>query len=1519
MKGNTMKMKTKIFALAASLLTAGHLFAVTASSGEVKPGEWNTNWQACKDFAVSHGTPIMAVWGMVGCHFCAIFDGILEKQYFIDWAQEKGLIMAYVKGSGWSSEVPWITGKGTKRQIGGAPGVHIYWEKDGKVLADEILMGRISKIGGSTGEALVEKIMSILGNWEGFNGASYSGGSFAFEETEGNRLEAEDGTTAVSFELTREGSAAEVATNNLVILVGPDGQEKETVNVEWAEGQTNQTVTVDISKVSFTEDGQQASIIVQDADGTPQGTNHVTYVAGNSSSNPLWIGERKASKTRDETPVLEYGEWTMDLDVAKAKVEEAEGDAYTLVAIVGSLWCHDCANTARNFTDVADKDGNNRFAEWAKSNNVALVSIDIPNFSTNSVECASPTLLSRKAYETQLAYELPDYDMYDVSKGGAPESLAKRVLRSGLGYLTRKGVSDDRAAEVLERNWRLVSANTDEGGFHRPEDTNKFRTGVPIFVLLRKDGTVAARLTRFASKSPMADANWDNIIKRFDEMLEIAKDTGDHADPTEIENNDASTTTLSFRANGGSAYGEISHTDFQDVFKLEGVGGNALQKVTVTGVSDAVVSVQFMKLNEEGKSEAVGKAVTGKLSEGIALEETFAEAGDFFVKVSGGDIASGSFTVDNAAANNFAAFEISGDVVLVPQEAKASGSAPEDSDRVVMRLEKDQMYRIEGVDPTNEVVAAVLEAKSPDDPYCKFYTALVSGDEEVVSAYGKGGTVTYQKWVPCKVGFVAAAKTVTESVGKVSVAIARTDGSSGDVTVRVSLDKEATTLYNSEGEPRFVAFEPLELTWADGKVSTTNVTIEILDDKRFDDAGEVALKLEFVSDWNGDTVLTTTNYVLTVTEDDKQSAGQAAFAGADPFFSKKATVYAKEDEGATVYAERIEASDGCVSAKINATGGAKLEIGGVETNVIVWANHKYESQAIKVTGLAAGKSATLTLASPTDGLKILSASNKVTVVSVAADAPAFETDAASAVLHRYVTSSNVYPVVLAAGVEGAKLTFTKLSGTLPAGLKVAHDAAANALAVFGATTAKEGVYTVVYQVVQQVGTTKTPGLTIELTYEVSDPTVVSASGAPYNEAVAKGANGKGSSRTFKDLALLDVAGKRLAGILQVTVPQKGNASAKLKCADGDIAFSTKSWSGFSEGDGTLSAELTSKKAGYAMTLAAENDGGIIATVTIPGSATPARAESDGIFWSKTKPATTWAGYYTVALRNNGSIDEEAEGVAPRGHGYLTLTMNTAAAINAGTVKWAGMLPDGKAISGSAILNGDDECTATLPIFAKSSADVFAALLDVCATGGTVTATDGIDPVWLHSDKYEAASFGVLLGAYGGLYNATNANLAAICEVDYGTTEPVLSMDVAGLSGQIFAGTPSAVTPVKTTVTTTLSSKGATQNKIAIKSGEANPQKLTLKFTPATGVVSGKFNLPYKAAQGADKTLSANYAGVIIIGYGPGCGCGREVPSVTLPLMNGAFYINDKMTVNNGSKDVQINIKRGGAAVIDQAN
>ena len=91
---------------------------------------------------------------------------------------------------------------------------------------------------------------------------------------------------------------------------------------------------------------------------------------------------------------------------------------------------------------------------------------------------------------------------------------------------------------------------------------------------------------------------------------------------------------------------------------------------------------------------------------------------------------------------------------------------------------------------------------------------------------------------------------------------------------------------------------------------------------------------------------------------------------------------------------------------------ASVALGGdVEGGILSWANHRAEEKIVKVAGLTAGRTATLTLANATDGLKVLSASNHVKVVAVAVDAPAFEQDAAQAALVRYVAASNVYAVV----------------------------------------------------------------------------------------------------------------------------------------------------------------------------------------------------------------------------------------------------------------------------------------------------------------------------------------------------------------------------------------------------------------------------------------------------------------------------------------------------------------------------
>ena len=1458
-----------------------------------KAGEWNSNFTAIKEKADADNVPLVAFWANPGCKFCKKLETALNTPAGYAWQKERGYY--FVFGYGTSGEHGKV--KSFTRHVSGKfPYVAVYWKQGlrGTSTQKKNFSGRSGMMTVTSGD-LANQFMQTVEYWLGDYAppVTYVGGTFAGEEeTAGHRLEAEAGTTNVTFTLVRDEAAAKVATNHLLTVTGPDGA-VATNTVVWRAGEAEQALALDLEDYpAFDADGETLTLAVLDEGGEVQDTRTVTFVArANGVENPLWIGERTAE-------TLAFGEWTMDFEAATNKAARADGEAYTLVAVSGALWCPDCANTERNFLNVADAEGENRFRAWAALNGVALVTVDVPNFKADGA-FESPTYLSRRAFATTLAR------MREYPASGADAALTNAMLRSGLGYLTRKGVSDEAAAAALARNHALVRRG---GLLHSPIDTNDNRTGVPIFVLLRKDGTVAARLTRFAATSPMASAReqWGDIIKRFDEMLAVAASAGAHADPNEFAN-DAPQGAVGFAANGGTAAGELSHADFRDVFRLDGVGGNALQKVTVTGTTGARVTASFLALDADGKKVTVGTPVTGALTaEGFALEHTFTAAGTYYVEVAGADITDAAFAVESPAEMNFHPYALAGAVVLVPQETRATATAPTGSDQVVMRLEKGQKYRIQGLK-----VAAVGDAlvpADPSDPYGLFFTAKTGGDVSL-TCQNTEGTVTYSRWNPGKVGFTAAARTVKENVGSVVVAVARTGAASGRVELKVSLDAEATTLYDSDGKSRF-AFKDAALVWEEGETGEKTVTIAVLDDMRFDGTGVVALTLEQVGG-DGTPEVAGGAFALTVTDDDKQSAGKAAFTGAEPYFARAKTVYVREGDTATVKVGRVEASDGPVTVRVMASPASVALGGDVEGGILSWANHRAEEKIVKVAGLAAGRTATLTLANATDGLKVLSASNYVKVVAVAADAPAFEQDAAQAALVRYVAASNVYAVV---GVpEGTtKLTFTKLSGTLPAGLKAAWDPAANALAVSGATTAKAGAYTAVYQVVASVGAKKVPGLTLALAFTVTDVALPGANGAPaLNPALAK-------ARTFRDLPALDEVNTKLMGTLQVTVPPTGRVSAKCLCAAGTVSFTARNWSEADE-DGTVRAELVGSKKGWAMALEAAPDGSLTIELTDDRGFTAA-VRTDGRLWSKADSAEGWRGQYTVSLRNAARW-ESAEGLAPRGHGYLTLKMTSATAWNAGRMTWAGLLPNGTAVSGSATLarglRGPGDSWGYLPVYMRSSRDVLAVLAQVAegaATHDTPTsacqavfeAAGLAEAYWIHADS-AGLLYTVEWDVYGGVYSPAYDFAAYFAEFySEGSVAPDLAFDVGGLDGTLAAGVPGAVDAVRVTVG---------PQTLAISKDGPNVCRATLSFNRSTGVVSGSFRLPVTKANGTETTVTASYRGVMLIGWGPGCGCDESlVPSdVKLPFVSGAFWVADKAA--DAATGRTLAVKRGGAAGI----
>jgi len=1481
---------------------------------EVKLGVWHGDLDKCKELSEKHGIPLIAIWSHEGCAHCEILEKALMSDAFNNWAKTSGLIICFTCDYDPKGQRRYDRPDGDNRTIGKTDGayywfckrpdmlsnypyVRFYWYVDDKKVVDFAVHGDKvdgqQGISGGTYDKAGQNCINYIVNKSGFKPyldnpkslSSYLGGLFSLEESEGHRLEAESGTKDVTFELVRSGKAAEVATNNTVALVAPNRTVVQTVTVNWTAGQTSQNVTVDASLVPFTANGQKASLVIKDANGEGQATNTITYVTGSGerASNPLWIGERAAAEGGD-VPALEYGEWTMDLDVAKAKVAAEDGNAYTLVSIQGSLWCPDCANVDRNFLDVEDAGGVNKFRQWAAQKNVALVTIDVPSFSNAEGDYSRPTLLSSTPYSSTLARarEFPD--------SGAEGSLTNAMMRSGLGYLTRKGASNDEAADVLERNRKLVTDDFTEGGVHSAADSTPYRTGVPIFVILDKNGNVKGRLTRFASVSPMASerANWDDIIKRFEELISIAD--GEHDDGGVLENDFPGDAVAGIVAAGGNASGEISHCDFRDIYKLDNFDGNAFLAVTATGEDDAEVTLSFVRLDADGKKVTVASK-SGSLSDGVFLAEAIESAGKLYVEIAGSSYDDAAFSVSNSNALAFHAYEIDSAVILMPGETRSEVNAPEGSSTVSMLVESGSVYRIEGLaDDHGAALRKIAE---------NFYEADldVEFSYEDMKTATPGGAIVYQVWKPGLVSFAAEKRTVTESVGDVQVGFFRDGGVSGEVKVLVSLDEDGTTLYDSDGAPRF-EFEPLEVTWAEGESGTTNAVVTVKDDARFDGPGVVALKLEVVSSENSDAGTNIVHYVLTVNEDDKQSPGKVAFTDVQPFFAKKATVYARESEGATVYAERLEASDGYVTVKVNSSlKDAKIDIGGNETNVLVWANHKYDSQAVKVTGVPAGKSAKITLASPTDGLKVITTSNAVTIVSIADDAPAFREESASATVYRYVESNEAYPVDLAPGVEGAQITFSKLSGTLPAGLKAAYDAGAGALVISGATTAKPGVYTMVYQPVQKVGTKSTPGMPAEITLTVVDPTSsAGGEGVPYNAAVAGS-----KTRTFKDIPVVDGTAGRMIGLLQVTVPATGKVSAKYACSAGSVSLSAKSWSEFDAGTKDLVAELKSTKAGYGMVVTVADGGSISAVVTDPAADGDAlSAECGGELWSKTNPAAEWQGSYTVALKNVKVTEAERhEGVAPRGDGYLTLKMTTASEVNSGTVKWAGVLPNGTAVSGSAVLHYDALCdNAELPVYKRSTTDILSAIIDMCAIAQE---DSDVKSCWQHTDKYEETSYTVDFDIFGSNYDAA-ANLADVCLEGYETTTPTLSFGIDGLSGWTSFGEPSEVDGVQVTVSAS-----------TLKVAAGNAAGASLSFNRSTGVVSGSFKIPCTQESGVTKLVAASYKGVVLFGLGSGCECGDAVP-VSLPFVVGGFTFSDSVQLESGRK---VSVKRGGTIDIDK--
>lgn len=488
-----------------------------ASSGPVVPGSWNTDFSAVLEYSETNKVPMVVFLGSVHCEHCqTLVDEVFNTSMFNSWRSERGLAMAFCESRHkysdsefkMSNVFKWFKADKAVTKI---PMVGVCWPKPDGTSVTNTFPGRSGEMpvtDGTLAEQLISSIEQVIGAY-----GKYDGGTFALSNTDGSHLEIVPGVAEWIDIPLKRGEGLGFATNHIAAAYSDaDGTRRiEHAKICWSAGETSRLarigfrfapagdVKLDISDVS--------SNVVASCSACVR-TNLLPSIG-----YPLFVNERTAD-------TLGWGEWTMDLDVAKSKVAASQGDAYVLVGVGGDLWCPDCHGIASSL--YADKS----FVDWAKSNQVALVSIDQPRYGARTA--------------SMLSYE-------EDSKGV-----------SGAFYLSSKMIPMSVAEEVFERNAKF-SYET-----YLLPSSGAVRLANPTLLLFNKTGNIVGRLnlrTRPDKTCPAAEN-----IARLNELLRMA-DAGCKGESRK----DPSTTGLSIESDGGTLETFLSVNDNSAVIALKGI------------------------------------------------------------------------------------------------------------------------------------------------------------------------------------------------------------------------------------------------------------------------------------------------------------------------------------------------------------------------------------------------------------------------------------------------------------------------------------------------------------------------------------------------------------------------------------------------------------------------------------------------------------------------------------------------------------------------------------------------------------------------------------------------------------------------------------------------------------------------------------------------------------------------------------------------------------------------------------
>ena len=465
-------------------------------------------------------------------------------------------------------------------------------------------------------------------------------------------------------------------------------------------------------------------------------------------------------------------------------------------------------------------------------------------------------------------------------------------------------------------------------------------------------------------------------------------------------------------------------------------------------------------------------------------------------------------------------------------------------------------------------------------------------------------------------------------------------------------------------------------------------------------------------------------------DDAPVQAGKLAICEIMPSKAGNGKRYIRTGEAVTVRVCRYDGSKGDICGVLTAKLGTKWS----ERKELIWADKSTEvEKEFSFTPppdvfAAAQTELIFSLSSTNADIVVSPNNNPFKVMVLAEDAPVFEqNEVVWSGVQYMVSDTNL--VALRAFDGLAVKWLNKISGRVPKGLKVSL--VDGQIVITGTPTVGARTTATFWVVLTRGNGSTVYSMPVTVTFE-------SVTLADVNPGFT-------SARSWTGLPL--VANGRLMGLLDMSVAKNGKTSARYRMVGGkSVAFASSGLAGVdADGTVTLGATKTVKNAGvsaeYVLSAKFGADGSLEASVTRDGGdAVVATIPAGADPWSVANTAERFGGNYVAAfpLADTNTVPAHPNTLC-FGAASMRLKFNTESAWKRGVVTFAGTLPNGKAVSGTATLvpTVADVTNAPLPVFASISSDTFAAMVDLVE--GSVApqglfAVDGVVPYWRHNES-----------------------------------------------------------------------------------------------------------------------------------------------------------------------------------------